>query len=626
MAEATPTLAQKGHPIGFWFIFFGEFAERCSYYGMRAILALYMRDVLNFKEANASLTVTLFMASCYFLPLLGGYIADNYFGKYLTIVGFSLPYVVGQYLVGIENKYVVFGALALLAMGSGVIKPNISSLMGMTYDQFRPGQEQLRSRAFSWFYMAINIGAGLAQLAMPALRDKYGYQTAFLFPAFFMAAALFIFALGKRYYAVEVIDRKVLSPEDAKADWALKQKTISQIGGLFFLVMFFWAIFDQAATTWIFFADVYMDTTIVGERIDGSSLLVSGDALFDFTEPIAKYISPIGELCGYGALSGVRGFGPTADAIQAANPWFIVVFVPISVWFFSLMQRRGTTIRATDKMIVGFVLTGLSMVIMALAGFQSGASQTAARITMPSGQVFLPFTLGSLEEVKAGQESLFGTARFVAADWTFDEEKSVGTFQNGSIELGDGNRLIIDKGHIHLTKSKGIVGEGKVAVPGALEVIMTPGEYTRGGGTAIVGATNKGGIKGTSGPQPDSPEGKVTVKAVKWSKPAERVTVWWQILAYLIITFAEILISVTGLELAFTAAPPTMKSFVTGMWLFTVGMANLVVNVPFVLLYPLMPPGIYFAILAATMAVVTVGFVYMAKRFNRATAADAPAA
>ena len=113
---------------------------------------------------------------------------------------------------------------------------------------------------------------------------------------------------------------------------------------------------------------------------------------------------------------------------------------------------------------------------------------------------------------------------------------------------------------------------------------------------------------------------KVTLERIDWVKPSERVTVWWQVLAYLILTIAEILISVTGLELAFVAAPPTMKSFVTGCWLVTVGMANLFINVPFTQLYPFVPPGPYFAILAGALIVVAVAFVPIAGKFNRGMA------
>ena len=99
------------------------------------------------------------------------------------------------------------------------------------------------------------------------------------------------------------------------------------------------------------------------------------------------------------------------------------------------------------------------------------------------------------------------------------------------------------------------------------------------------------------------------MEVIDWVKPAERVTVWWQVLAYLIITVAEILISVTGLELAFVAAPQSMKSFVTACWLAVVFLANLLINAPITQLYPLMEPGVYFAMLAGAMAVVTVVFV-----------------
>src|ERR1700757_4844311 len=91
------------HPAGFWFIFWGEFAERCSYYGMRAILAVYMAEQLGLGRANAGPYMSFFIAACYFLPLVGGYLADNFFGKYWTIVGFSLPYILGHVILGIES-------------------------------------------------------------------------------------------------------------------------------------------------------------------------------------------------------------------------------------------------------------------------------------------------------------------------------------------------------------------------------------------------------------------------------------------------------------------------------------------------------------------------------------------
>src|SRR5262249_41115496 len=206
----------RSHPAGVWFVFWGELAELCSYYGMRAILATYMADQLNLGRENSGTYMSFFIAGCYFLPLVGGYLADNFFGKYWTIVGFSIPYILGHVILGVESVPFLVTALALLAMGSGVIKPNISTLMGMTYDQQAPGEEKLRSDAFAIFYGAINIGAALSSFAMPVIRTRWGYAIAFLFPAGLMAIAFVIFAIGKPFYAKEVITRKQKSPEERK--------------------------------------------------------------------------------------------------------------------------------------------------------------------------------------------------------------------------------------------------------------------------------------------------------------------------------------------------------------------------------------------------------------------------
>ena len=190
---------------------------------------------------------------------MGGYLADHYFGKYRTIVAFSLPYIIGQMILGIENEPFLFIALSLLAMGSGVIKPNISTLMGLTYDQQRPGNSKLRSDAFAIFYGSINIGAAISSFAMPWLRNRYSYQTAFLFPAGLMAMAFVIFASGKRFYAVETIGR---GPPPARKIAAQRLVVLRQIFGLFVVVTFFWSIFDQSATTWTLFACDHIEPRI----------------------------------------------------------------------------------------------------------------------------------------------------------------------------------------------------------------------------------------------------------------------------------------------------------------------------------------------------------------------------
>src|SRR5512147_294820 len=117
------------HPRGFWFVFWGELAERASFYGMKALLVLYMIDKLGYSDANSATVASFFTAFAYILPIAGGYIADRWLGKFRTIVYFAIPYILGHIILGTYTTEVgLYVALALLAGGSGSIKPNVSTL------------------------------------------------------------------------------------------------------------------------------------------------------------------------------------------------------------------------------------------------------------------------------------------------------------------------------------------------------------------------------------------------------------------------------------------------------------------------------------------------------------------
>jgi POT family proton-dependent oligopeptide transporter len=327
------------HPRGFYFFFWGEFAERCSYYGMRAILPLFLTGVLHFQDEDAQSIYSLFKSACYFLPLLGGFLADRYFGKYWTIVGFSVPYVVGQFLLGVQTQVTLILALCLLAAGSGVIKPNLSTLMGLTYDQKRPGQPVLRSAAFLWFYFAINIGATLSLLVLPQLRTgvaessgslAYAYRVAFQFPAWLMVVALAVFALGKPYYAVEVIDRNRQStPEERRQRW----QVLRRLFGVFGLLVFWWMAYEQNDNLWTFFARDHMD----------------------------RYVN-----------LGFWQQEVPPDGFQFINAVLVLVLVPCFNGLWRALDPRGTRFPAATKILIGFLLTAGAPAVMALAGYGAG--------------------------------------------------------------------------------------------------------------------------------------------------------------------------------------------------------------------------------------------------------------
>lgn len=352
MAETTATAPQPtGHPPVLWFIFWGEFAERCCYYGMRAILALYMTTRIGLPDETATAWYSWFKSACYLLPLLGGFLADRFFGKYWTIVGFSVPYVVGQFLLafadqssemlGIANEAALIASLALLACGSGVIKPNISALLGLTYDQQRPGLTQLRALAFLWFYFSVNVGALISQLFLPMVRDEYGYRVAFLIPAVLMALALVVFAAGKKYYAVETVGPPPPMTPEQRAE---QRKVLVRLFGVFALMVFFWVAYEHNDTLWVFFARDHMDRFLPGWL---PSWLGAG-----------------------------RELAP--DQFQFVNAGMVLVLVPFSQWFWPKVDPTGTRFPHTTKIFLGFLFTASAPATMAVAGYLAGDGRVTA--------------------------------------------------------------------------------------------------------------------------------------------------------------------------------------------------------------------------------------------------------
>lgn len=312
----------KRHPIGFWFIFWGELAERCSYYGMRALVIAYMTTILHFQDEDAADVYFNFKAACYLTPLLGGFIADNYLGKYWTIVIFSVPYIIGHIFLGIESPMWLYLGLAFLAFGTGIIKPNISTLMGLTYDQKRPGDKQLRTDAFYMFYFAINLGSVVSVAILPVVAAKVNYFVAFLVPAILMALALVFFASGKPYYAVEKIERKRLSPEERAERW----QVLGRLVGIFSLISLWWYVYDQNDTQWYFFARDHM----------------------------TLFVTP--------------GWEVLPNQIQAINPFLILVLVPTINLFFKWIDPTGRRFPSTTKILIGFLLMAVAEGLMAVAG------------------------------------------------------------------------------------------------------------------------------------------------------------------------------------------------------------------------------------------------------------------
>jgi POT family proton-dependent oligopeptide transporter len=199
------TAAANRWPPQVKYIVGNEACERFSYYGMKAILAIYITVVLLKTQDDATNIIALFSAANYFMPLLGAWVSDRYWGRYHTILWISLSYCVGHAILAtsdliptVEGKsYALYAGLALIAFGSGGIKPCVSAFMG---DQFKPEQRHLLQKAYAAFYWSINLGSFFSFFAIPFTRKHFGYGWAFGVPGIAMAIATFIFWRGTRFY------------------------------------------------------------------------------------------------------------------------------------------------------------------------------------------------------------------------------------------------------------------------------------------------------------------------------------------------------------------------------------------------------------------------------------------
>ena len=339
---------KKGHPKGLYLLFFTEMWERFSYYGMRAILILYLTKKLiegglGMNEKDAMLLYGYFAGLVYFTPLIGGWLADRYLGKRLAVTIGGITMMLGQFALFALNSIMgLYIGLLLLIIGNGFFKPNISTLVGGLY---KDGDSR-RDAAFTIFYMGINLGAMIAPLIIGVVTDNmfattnedgsiaYGYRYGFLVSGIGMLLGQVIFnLLGSKFLGDlgtkpvgAVSDSSVtessksVNPETREVlDEKQEKQRISVIFILLIFAVFFWAGFEQAGSSLSLYTDKFIDRSI------GS-----------FEIPTSWF--------------------------QSVNPLFIVTLAPLFTLFWaSPIGRRLTT---PVKMGVGMIILGAGFLFM----------------------------------------------------------------------------------------------------------------------------------------------------------------------------------------------------------------------------------------------------------------------
>ncbi len=273
MSYRTSPADLEGLPPGVPHIVGNEAAERFSFYGMKAVLAVFMASYLHLMdgtpgtpmhEAEATEKVHLFNTAVYFTPFLGALLSDIFLGKYRTIILLSIVYCAGHAALALmgsfgHSSWWLFAGLGLIALGSGGIKPCVSAHVG---DQFGSRNAHLLPRIFNWFYFSINIGAAVSMALTPWLLEWYGPHWAFGVPGVLMAIATFVFWLGRHRF-IHVPPAGLAFFRELFSGGGFG--TLLKLAPLYLFVAVFWALFDQTGSTWIFQAQD-MDRHFLGHQ------------------------------------------------------------------------------------------------------------------------------------------------------------------------------------------------------------------------------------------------------------------------------------------------------------------------------------------------------------------------
>jgi proton-dependent oligopeptide transporter, POT family len=265
MAEYLTTPPKiTGIPKGIPYIVGNEAAERFSYYGMRAILVVFMTQYLRDSAGNlavmekeqATYWFHLFMSAVYILPFVGALISDFWLGKYRTIMALSIVYCLGHAALAVNDTRIGLAiGLGLIAVGAGGIKPCVSAHVG---DQFATTNQHHIPKVYSWFYFSINAGSFISTLLTPILlhNKNFGPAWAFGIPGVLMLIATLVFWMGRNKFVH-------IPPSRGRFMTLADLPIIFKLSAVFLFVAVFWCLYDQTASAWVLQA-AKMDLKFLG--------------------------------------------------------------------------------------------------------------------------------------------------------------------------------------------------------------------------------------------------------------------------------------------------------------------------------------------------------------------------
>ena len=378
----SPAPARRGHPPALFVLFFAEMWERFSFYGMRALLVLYMTKALQYVDGHAYGIFGAYAGFVYATPLVGGMLADRFLGYRRAIVLGGVLMCLGHFAMAVQHEVFFFGAMALIIAGNGFFKPNISTLVGTLYEKGDPR----RDGGFTIFYMGINIGAGVAPLICGYLGENIGWHYGFSLAGVGMVVGLAVFMWGTRFLG----DRGLPPRPEAFREriGGFLPKSWALMLGIVAFVPF--AAYSLTLPTWVAWgmfviAPVFLIYVIVIAR--RSTPEERGGI---YTVIILSVFSIVFWACFEQAGSSMtlftdrevdrRVFGwvvPTTWFLSV-NPAFIVLLgIPFSI-LWGKLGRAHRDPSSPVKFGLGLILLALGFVAMVLAAQQAKSSGQAA--------------------------------------------------------------------------------------------------------------------------------------------------------------------------------------------------------------------------------------------------------
>jgi len=311
-------------PPGIPYIIGNEAAERFSYYGMKAILFVFLTEHILNAEGNldvmdkntAMVWQHNYNVAAYSFPIFGAIISDWIFGKYRTIISLSLMYCLGHVamalidyplLTGVPPRTMLWIALALISIGTGGIKPCVSAHVG---DQFGPSNQYLLPRVFKWFYFSINLGSAISTILVPELLRRVGAGLAFGVPGIVMGIATIVFWMGRNKFVHIPPQGNAFFRETFSSDG---RRAMLNLVPLYLFIAMFWCLFDQTQTAWV-------------EQAKSMNRMILG---YDF-DPAQS---------------------------QATNPILVMVMIPLMSVFVYPILKRFITLSPLRTIGIGLFLT-----------------------------------------------------------------------------------------------------------------------------------------------------------------------------------------------------------------------------------------------------------------------------